>query len=146
VIQDSKETDRDPVEEKKILISVHIDPPDLKIWADRFALERVFRNLIANAIEAMPQGGRLTILAKTVQCNETLGYITEIALSDTGEGIPPERLRNLFVDYTTTKRKGIGLGLAICKKIMEEHKGTIEVHSQTGRGTTVILQFPSPTE
>ncbi|MCI0529267.1 MAG: ATP-binding protein, partial [Nitrospira sp.] len=128
----------------KLLVSVKIDPPDLNIWADRFALERVLRNLIFNAIEAMPHGGRLAILARTVRCRENLGYMTEIAISDTGEGISPERLRNLFVDYATTKRKGIGLGLAICKKIMEEHKGTIEVHSQPSHGTTVTLQFPSP--
>ncbi len=144
VIEDPNEAPMDPVEENKVLISVQIDPPDLKIWADRFALERVLRNLIANATEAMPQGGRLTIVAKTVRSKETSGSMTEVSISDTGDGIPPERLRNLFVDYSTTKRKGIGLGLAICKKIMEEHKGTIEVHSQKGRGTTIVLQFSSP--
>jgi signal transduction histidine kinase len=125
------------------LISVKIDPPDLKVWADRFALERVLRNLVSNAIEAMPRGGRVAIHARTVR-QETLGYMTEISISDTGEGISPERLRNLFVDYATTKRKGIGLGLAICRKIMEEHKGTIQIHSRPGQGTTVTLQFISP--
>jgi signal transduction histidine kinase len=143
-IEDSHKGSMDPAAESSLLISVKIDPPDLKIWADRFALERVLRNLIVNATEAMPQGGRLEIIAKTVRSIEIPGYRTEIAISDTGHGMPPERLRNLFVDYSTTKRKGIGLGLAICKKIMEEHKGTIEVRSQPGYGTTVTLQFPSP--
>jgi len=131
----------DSAKENKILISVNIDPPDLKLWADKFALERVLRNLIANAIEAIPQGGRLTVAAKTIGPKHSPGYMTEITVSDTGVGIAPERLSNLFMDYATTNRKGIGLGLAICKKIVEEHKGSIEVKSQIGQGTAVILQF-----
>lgn len=128
--------------EGKVLVSVLIDPPDLKIWADRFALERVLKNLIANAIEAMPQGGRLTIAGKAAQSEGSLEPLTEIIISDTGNGIPWDQLNNLFVDYTTTKGKGIGLGLAISKKIVDEHKATIEVQSQPGQGTTFTLRFP----
>lgn len=130
--------------EGKVLVSVLINPPDLKIWADRFALERVLKNLIANAIEAMPQGGRLTIAGKAAQSEGSLKPLTEIIISDTGNGIPWDRLNNLFVDYTTTKGKGIGLGLAICKKIVDEHKATIKVQSRPGQGTTFILRFPFP--
>ncbi|MBI3609405.1 MAG: HAMP domain-containing protein [Nitrospirae bacterium] len=132
-----------PPEDKKILISVRINPPDLKVWADRFGLERVLKNVIVNAVEAMPKGGRLFIAAETVSLKESPEPKTEIAVSDTGGGIPPERLNTLFVDYATTKRKGLGLGLAICKKIAEEHKATIEVKSRPGYGTTVILRFPT---
>lgn len=127
----------DQVTDGKVRISVQIDPPDLKIWADRFALERILKNLTVNAIEAMPNGGKLIISALSVPPN-----LTEISVSDTGSGIPPERLSNLFEDYTTTKRKGLGLGLATCKKIVEEHKATIEVRSRPGQGTTFILRFP----
>jgi signal transduction histidine kinase len=128
----------DQVTDGKVRISVQIDPPDLKIRADRFALERVIKNLIINAIEAMPNGGKLLISARSVPPN-----LTEISVSDNGSGIPPERLNNLFEDYTTTKRKGLGLGLATCKKIVEEHKATLEVQSRLDHGTTFILRFPN---
>jgi signal transduction histidine kinase len=129
----------DQVTDGKVRISVNLDSPDIKIWADRFALERVLKNLITNAIEAMPHGGRLVIGARTVPPN-----ITEISVSDSGSGIPPDRLDNLFEDYITTKRKGLGLGLATCKKMVEEHKATVRVQSHPGKGTTFILQFPHP--
>jgi signal transduction histidine kinase len=139
VIEKAGDSPVDQVSDGKVRISVNMNPPDLKIWADRFALERVLRNLITNAIEAMPDGGRLAIAARSVPPN-----LTEISISDTGVGIPPDRLDNLFEDYITTKRKGLGLGLATCKKIVEEHKATIRVQSQPGKGTTFILQFPHP--
>jgi len=124
--------------DEKVRISVQIDPPDLKIFADRFALERVIKNLIINAIEAMPNGGNLNVSARSAPPN-----LTEISISDNGGGIPPGRLENLFEDYTTTKRKGLGLGLATCKKIVEEHRASIHVVSPPGQGTTFILRFPS---
>ena len=139
VIQKAGEAPVDQIPDGKVRVSVILDSPDLKIWADRFALERVIKNLITNAIEAMPDGGRVVIGARTVPPN-----MTEISISDSGSGIPPDRLNNLFENYITTKRKGLGLGLATCKKIVEEHKATIHVQSQPGKGTTVILQFPCP--
>jgi signal transduction histidine kinase len=126
----------------KVRISSQINPPDLKIMADRFSFERVLKNLMMNAIEAMPRGGMLTITARSTTNPQYLESYTEILISDTGGGIPPDRLNNLFVDYTTTKRKGIGLGLAICKKIVEEHKATIRAESRLNMGTTFILRFP----
>jgi signal transduction histidine kinase len=135
---------KDPSTKEKVRISVDINPVDLKIWADRFGLERVLKNLILNAIEAMPQRGRLTLSARDASSMESPGRLTEITVSDTGSGIPPDRLANLFEDYTTTKRKGLGLGLATCKKIVEEHKATIEVQSRLDHGTTFILRFPHP--
>jgi signal transduction histidine kinase len=146
VIQDSyaseTEPSVDPSKGSKVRISVQIQPPDLKIHADRFGLERVLRNLIMNAIEAMPKGGRLTIEAGIVSSRESPEAEAEIRISDTGIGIPSPQLKNLFSDYTTTKRKGIGLGLAICKKIVEEHKATIKVQSRPGLGTMFTLRFP----
>jgi len=108
----------------------------LKISADRFAIERVLKNLILNAIEAMPQGGDLSVETKTD------GQWLEIEIQDTGCGIPKERLGMIFEDYVTTKRKGLGLGLAISKKIVHDLNGTIEVQSKPGKGTTFTLKFP----
>lgn len=130
-------TSEDHLTDGKVQISVRIDPPDLTIWADRFALERILKNLTVNGLEAMPNGGRLVFSARSVPPN-----LTEISVSDSGSGIPPERLKNLFEDYTTTKRKGLGLGLATCKKIVEEHRATIRVQSEPGQGTVFILRFP----
>jgi len=108
-----------------------------RISADRFAIERVIKNLILNAIEAMPQGGDLVVETKSD------GQWVEIGIGDTGCGIPKERLRTIFEDYITTKRKGLGLGLAISRKIVQDLNGTIEVESEPGNGTTFTLKFRS---
>jgi signal transduction histidine kinase len=108
----------------------------LRVSADRFAIERVLRNLILNAIEAMPQGGDLVVKTKAE------GQLVEIEIQDTGCGIPRERLGTIFEDYVTTKRKGLGLGLSISKKIVQDLNGTIGVESEPGNGTTFTLKFP----
>ncbi len=125
------------------VICVWINPPDLRIKADLFGLERVLRNLLVNGFEAMPKGGKLVIRARRIPPIPGPGGEVQIEIVDTGDGIPPERLRNLFVDFSTTKRRGIGLGLAISKKIVKEHGGEIELKSEPGKGTTVFLLFPA---
>jgi len=109
----------------------------LVIEGDRFALGRVYRNLITNAIQATEPGGRVTIATARV------GDRVEITVSDTGSGIPPERLSAIFDDFVTTKRRGLGLGLAISKRIVEQLDGTIAVESEVGRGTSFTLRFPA---
>jgi len=104
---------------------------------DRFALGRVFRNLITNAIQATAPGGRVTITTARI------GDRVEISISDTGSGIPPERLSAIFEDFVTTKRRGLGLGLAISKRIVEQLDGTITVDSAVGQGTSFALRFPA---
>ncbi len=91
----------------------------LVIEGDRFALSRVYRNLIMNAIQATAPGGVVTI------ATARLGDRIEISVSDTGSGIPAERLAAIFDDFMTTKRHGLGLGLAISKRIVEQLDGTI---------------------
>ena len=109
----------------------------LVIEGDRFALGRVYRNLITNAIQATEPGGRVTITTGRA------GDQVEISVTDTGSGIPPERLSAIFDDFVTTKRHGLGLGLAITKRIVEQLNGTIDVQSEVGHGTAFTLRFPA---
>jgi len=107
------------------------------IEGDKFALGRVYRNLITNAIQATEPGGRVTVTTGRA------GDLVEIGVSDTGSGIPPERIAAIFDDFVTTKRRGLGLGLAISKRIVEQLNGTIIVQSEVGRGTAFTLRFPA---
>ena len=109
----------------------------LVIDGDRFALGRVFRNLLTNAIQATEPGGRVTIATSRA------GDQVQICVTDTGSGIPPERISAIFDDFVTTKRRGLGLGLAISKRIVEQLNGTIDVQSEVGRGTAFTLRFPA---
>jgi len=112
----------------------------LVINGDRFALGRVYRNLISNAIQATEPGGRVTISTARV------GDQVRIDVADTGSGIPADRLPAIFDDFVTTKRRGLGLGLAISKRIVEQLDGTITVVSEVGRGTAFTLRFPARDE
>ena len=116
--------------------SLYTEGP-LLIEGDRFALGRVYRNLITNAIQATQPGGRVTVSTSRV------GDLVEIAVADTGSGIPADRLSAIFEDFVTTKRRGLGLGLAISKRIVEQLDGTITVESEVGRGTTFTVRFPA---
>ena len=98
--------------------------------------QRVFVNIIGNAIDAMPKGGELTITTAEVEEN------LETKFSDTGDGIPDDVMRNLWKPLTTTKSKGMGLGLPICKRIVEAHGGSIEVKSTLGKGSTFTIRLP----
>ncbi len=109
----------------------------LLIEGDRFALGRVYRNLITNAIQATGQGGRVTVTTART------GDQVEISVTDTGSGIAPERLSAIFEDFVTTKRRGLGLGLAISKRIVEQLDGIITVESELGRGTAFTMRFPA---
>jgi len=111
------------------------------IDADRQQLRQVFLNLFTNAVDAMPQGGTLTVRAWAGTAGAPEAWV-EIA--DTGDGVPPEALSRIWEPFYTTKPegKGTGLGLGICRRIVEEHGGTIELHSQPGQGTQVQLKLP----
>jgi signal transduction histidine kinase len=109
----------------------------LVIEGDRFALGRVFRNLVTNAIQATAPGGRVTV------STSRSGPQVVIRVADTGSGIAPERLAAIFDDFVTTKRRGLGLGLAITKRIVEQLDGTIAVESEVGRGTAFTIRFPA---
>jgi signal transduction histidine kinase len=119
-----------------IAMSRDLVPEPLFVEGDLFALNRIYRNLIINAVQATPPRGR--VLVRTLTQN---GHAI-IEVADTGCGIPPERLESIFDDFVTTKRRGLGLGLAISKKVVEQLGGTISVTSQVGVGSTFTVQFP----
>ena len=106
------------------------------VEGDLFALNRVYRNLIMNAMQATPPRGQVVVRTR----RENGQAVIEVA--DTGCGIPRERLDTIFDDFVTTKRRGLGLGLAISKKVVEQLDGTISVESQVGVGSTFTLGFP----
>ena len=124
-------------ERNGIAVEAHYAEGPLVIEGDRFSLGRVYRNLITNAIQATAAGGRVTV------ATARNGDRVEITVADTGAGIPPERLPAIFDDFVTTKKRGLGLGLATSKRIVEQLDGTITVESEVGRGTVFTLRFPA---
>lgn len=123
-------------EEKNIRLECQIEAYPAWVEGDRDKLRQVLLNLIRNGIQAMERGGNLSIQA-------TLGDRIEIKIADEGLGIPESQQTKIFTPFFTTKRGGMGLGLAICKKIIEGHPGsTIELTSQEGKGTIFKITMP----
>ncbi|MBL7168302.1 hypothetical protein ISS40_06475 [Candidatus Bathyarchaeota archaeon] len=119
-----------------VALSMAFDEGLPTVWADGGLLRRVFTNLVTNAIQAMLQGGDLKIEG------HTLGGEVTVSVEDTGVGISEEAQANLFKPLITTKPKGMGLGLPVCKRMIEVHKGRIEVESEVGVGTTFTVKLP----
>lgn len=111
-----------------------------RIRGDQNALQQVVLNLLNNAREAMDGGGAITITTKL----RGPGVVLEV--SDNGPGIPPEALPKIFDPFYTTKPQGTGLGLSVTYKIIRDHRGTIDVQSRPGQGTTFVLTFPAAGE
>ena len=111
-------------------------------------IEQVLLNLLINARQAMPRGGHLRL---EVRQNDRTGMV-ELRVSDTGVGIPPERLRLIFEPFYTTKEPdanghgGTGLGLSVCRQIIEQHQGRIRVESVVGKGSTFTIKLPYKAE
>ena len=105
---------------------------------DKDEMGQVISNIVHNALEAMREGGTLCVRSALLACGKEI----EIHFTDTGCGIPKENLERIFDPLFTTKSKGTGLGMAIVKKIVERHKGTIAVESEWGKGTTIIVRCP----
>jgi PAS domain S-box-containing protein len=99
-------------------------------------LQQVFVNLVLNAVDAMPNGGVLTL------STEASEFTIRAVITDTGVGIAASELHHLFTPFHTTKEDGMGLGLYVCKQIVDEHKGDIEIRSQAGEGTTFTVTLP----
>lgn len=119
-------------------VAVHLvrETPLPRVSLDRQQMHQVLINLFRNALEAMPRGGRLTVVSRVKDGQ------AEISISDTGAGITPEVKARLFQPYFTTKAKGTGLGLAICRNIVEGHGGVIFAESTPGQGSTFTIRLP----
>jgi signal transduction histidine kinase len=107
-----------------------------EVLAGRGNLEQLFLNLLGNAIDSMPAGGRLKITAREA------GDRLDVRIADTGTGIPAEQLKRIHEPFYTTKADGFGLGLAICRSILWDIGGGMTIDSQPGRGTTVSVHLP----
>ena len=106
------------------------------VFVDVHQMTRVFENIIKNALDAMPTGGRLEIRS------EKKGKWLCVVFRDTGEGIPKENLSKLGSPLFTTKAKGVGMGLAICRRLVEAHGGSVSIESEPGAGTCVTVTLP----
>jgi signal transduction histidine kinase len=115
------------------------DLPVVPVDAD--LCERVFANLIQNAYEAMPEGGQLHLCARAANSNQRRGV--QIEVQDSGPGIAPELREQIFNPFFTTKQTGVGLGLSIVSKIVDEHHGSIRVSSEPGQGTCFKVFLPA---
>jgi two-component system sensor histidine kinase AtoS len=112
-----------------------------KVDVDPRTFEQVIVNLISNALQAMPQGGSLTV---TLDCLATTqGKMVELKIADTGPGMPPDVLARIFDPFFTTKKEGTGLGLAIARRILTAHKGVIDVESFPDAGTVFSIRVPA---
>jgi signal transduction histidine kinase len=131
----------DQIRSETVLRSVTIEfenePPSISLLLNPKRLRRVFYNLIHNAIDAMPRGGKI-IWRFSLKPNE---IITEV--EDTGPGVPPEMAGQLFEAFATHgKAHGTGLGLSICKKIIEDHRGRIALRNEPGHGAIFAFALP----
>ena len=127
------------------------DPSLPALWADADRLVQVFQNLVQNGIEAMPGGGRLvlttrlaldTVFGGRVDAGAGPRPLVEVQVIDDGEGIPAELLDRVFDPFVTTKPRGLGLGLALAHRIVEEHHGALRVSSTLGKGTVFSCYLP----
>jgi signal transduction histidine kinase len=120
------------------------DPPVIAM-ADRHQLCQVMINLLLNALDAIAEGGRLTI---GVQPDPDDAAYVRLSVTDNGDGIPPEHLPRIFEPFYTTKKQGAGtgLGLAVVTQLVEAHHGTVQVDSRPGQGTTFIVRLPAASE
>ena len=125
--------------EARIEFAMNLAAAPMPLMADPELLHRALSNLVLNAMDAMPNGGTLTLSAQPSADK------IEIRVADTGEGLTPEECERLFTPYYTTKQHGTGLGLAIVQSVVADHNGTIAVESSAGSGATFIITLPKAT-
>jgi nitrogen fixation/metabolism regulation signal transduction histidine kinase len=124
----------------KISCDLQLDPHLGAISADAELLHRAISNLVLNAMDAMPQGGTLTLRTRDYG-----GHVV-IEVVDTGAGLTPEECERIFTPYYTSKEHGTGLGLAIVQSVVSDHGGRIHAQSSPGRGTTFVIELPRNAE
>jgi signal transduction histidine kinase len=130
--------------EQSVTIAGDLGGGPCLLLGDAGQLKQVFLNLMMNALQSMPQGGRITVSVGPwlPPAGAATHDWVEVRIEDNGPGIPPDQLRRVFERFYTTQREGTGLGLAICQGIVEQHEGEIHLDSEVGKGTTVSLRLP----
>ena len=121
---------------ENIEVSMMIEEDFPKVMIDAVMMKRVFTNIILNAVQAMPGGGKLAIRAVKAD------RMASVSVEDTGVGIPKENMDKIFQPLFTSKSKGQGFGLAVCKRMVEAHSGNITVKSRLGKGSTLTIEIP----
>jgi len=127
------------LELKSVELRKNLDPDLPEVRIDQEQVYQVLLNMIINAIQAMPDGGTVTLATRLMPNGDI-----ELEVADTGMGIPPDKLGQIYTPFYTDKHRGSGLGLAIAKNIIDKHNGRIEVSSSEGKGTRFIIIFPRP--
>jgi signal transduction histidine kinase/NAD-dependent dihydropyrimidine dehydrogenase PreA subunit len=127
---------------QKVKVLITLDPSLPPTGGDPVQLKEVFLNILSNAVEAMPEGGAVTVSSRFL---DGAARQIEVMIRDTGQGIPPENLDKIFMPFYTTKKigQGTGLGLAIAYGIVKMHRGAIEVKSKVGEGTAFWVKLPA---
>jgi signal transduction histidine kinase len=139
LIDDLSLLTRHKLQNQNIQLVRKLDPRLPPVPADATQIEQAFLNLTLNAVEAMPEGGRLTITTRTASGGDEV----VIEFKDTGAGMTEEQSRRAFTSLlNTTKRQGAGLGLAIVNRVVETHRGRVKIKSRVGEGTAVIIHLP----
>ncbi len=131
---------RSQADAQGVTLRVEDDDCDAEVMGDRERLKSCLSNIVINALQAMPQGGELSTELKRAD-----GWI-KITIKDTGIGISEEAIQKIFEPYFSTRVSGFGLGLAVTKSIIEDHRGTIKVRSRLGHGTTFTVKLPVSSE
>ncbi|HVY62466.1 MAG TPA: ATP-binding protein, partial [Planctomycetota bacterium] len=129
---------------RSVRLEITLSPDLPTVPADRTQLSQVFVNLLTNALDAMPAGGRIRIETRRATIGEDRQPAVAVEFSDTGVGISAEDLKRVFEPFYSTKAlgHGTGLGLAICHQVVKRHGGTITVTSEAGRGSTFLVLLP----
>ena len=138
LIAESLSTYKKEMERRSVHLSTDFREPLPSVKADSALLVQVFNSLFSNALEAMPNGGDLTVSGRLNKA----GHSVELAVHDTGVGIPTDQIDKVFVPFYTTKRKGLGVGLPLVKRVIERMGGSIGIASEVGKGTAVTIKLP----
>ena len=136
ILEEVAQLARPQAEASNIRVESRNEAEGVEVRADRDLLKQAILNVVVNAMQAMPEGGDLTLEAQAAEDG------VELRVSDTGAGIPPELREKIFRLYFTTKKEGSGIGLAMTFRIVQLHDGTIDFTSEPGKGTTFLMRLP----
>lgn len=141
VIESTVDLVRRRAEPQKVQIDVACGSPTARIEADADQLRQVLLNLLLNAVEALPQGGLVSVFTESPFDGE--GSQAVVRIRDNGPGLPPELGPRIFEPFVSTKETGIGLGLSLCRQIVQLHGGTIEAANRHTGGAEFVLRLPA---